>query len=99
MKPIVETERLILRELLAKDAEAMFAMDCDPDVHKFLGNNPIQKIEETIKTIEMVRQQYLDNGIGRWAMIEKSSGEFVGWTGLKFMKEPINNHINFYETG
>ena len=68
-------------------------------LHKFLGNNPIQKIEETIKTIEMVRQQYLDNGIGRWAMIEKSSGEFVGWTGLKFMKEPINNHINFYETG
>ena len=46
MKPIVETERLILRELLAKDAEAMFAMDCDPDVHKFLGNNPIQKLKK-----------------------------------------------------
>lgn len=99
MKPFVETERLILRELLPTDAEAMFAMDSDPEVHKFLGNKPEKNIEETKKVIEFVRQQYRERGIGRWAMIEKSSGEFAGWTGLKFNTEPINNHINFYETG
>lgn len=47
----------------------------------------------------MVRKQYIENGIGRWAMIEKSSGDFISWSLLKYMKEPINHHINFYEVG
>lgn len=95
----VETERLILRELEPTDAEAMFAMDSDPAVHEFLGNNPEKDIEKTKQVIEFVRQQYRERGIGRWAMIEKATGEFAGWTGLKFNTNPINNHINFYETG
>lgn len=99
MKIYAETDRLILRELLLTDDTEMFAMDSDPEVHKFLGNKPTKEIEETRKTIELVRQQYIDNGIGRWAIIEKSSGEFVGWTGLKLMKDTINNHSNFYDVG
>lgn len=99
MKIYAETERLILRELLPTDDKAMFEMDSNPEVHRFLGNKPTESIEETRATIQNVRRQYLERGIGRWAMIEKSSGEFVGWTGLKLNTETINNHINFYETG
>ena len=95
----LETERLILRELLPTDDEAMFELDSNPEVHKYLGNNPVRNIEECRTTIELVRKQYIENGIGRFAMIEKSSGNFTGWTGLKFIKVPINNHINFYEVG
>lgn len=95
----IETERLILRELLPSDDEAMFELDSNPEVHKYLGNKPVTTIEECRTTIELVRKQYIENGIGRFAMIEKSSGNFAGWTGLKFIKVPINNHINFYEVG
>lgn len=74
-------------------------MDSDPAVHRYLGNQPVKDIERIREVIAFVRQQYIDNGIGRWAMIEKSSGEFVGWTGLKLITEPINNHVNHYDLG
>jgi [ribosomal protein S5]-alanine N-acetyltransferase len=95
----IETERLILRDLLPSDAAKMFKLDSNPDVHKFLGNRPIQKIEQAEEVIKIVRQQYLDNGIGRWATIEKSSGDFIGWSGLKFVTITENHHTNFYDVG
>ncbi len=99
MKIVLETERLILRELLPTDDVGMFELDSDPEVHKYLGNKPVSDIQECRNTIEMVRKQYIENGIGRFAMIEKSSGNFAGWTGLKYITQPINNQLNFYEVG
>lgn len=99
MQLLIETERLILRELQLSDAQGMFELDSDPAVHKYLGNKPVNNIEECIKTIELVRKQYQENGVGRFAMLEKATGNFMGWTGIKFITEPINNHVNFYEVG
>jgi len=99
MKVFAETERLILRELLPQDAAGMFEMDGDPEVHLFLGNKPVQSIEQSKTDIEFIRNQYIENGIGRWAVMEKSTGNFMGWAGLKLIKEPINNHYNYYDLG
>jgi len=99
MKIFAETERLILREILPADEDGLFQLDSDPEVHKYLGNNPIKNIEQSRDAIKRIRQQYIDNGIGRWAIIEKSTNSFVGWTGLKLMKELTNNHIEHYDLG
>ena len=99
MKIFAETERLILRELIPADAEGMFEMDSDPDVHLYLGNRPVKSIRQSIAEIEFIRKQYAENGIGRWAVIEKATGNFVGWSGLKFIKEATNNHIDYYDLG
>jgi len=99
MNLILETDRLILRELKLSDAEAFFAMDSNPNVHRFLWQKPVEKIEETIHTIEFVHKQYHDNGIGRFAIVLKESNEFMGWAGLKFNTEAVNNKINFYDIG
>ena len=99
MNLILETDRLILRELKLSDAEAFFAMDSNPKVHQYLWNKPVQKIEETIEVIEFVRKQYVENGIGRFAMISKETNEFIGWAGLKFNTEGVNNKVNFYDIG
>jgi len=99
MKIFAETERLILRELLPQDAVGMFEMDGDPEVHLFLGNKPVQSIEQSKTDIEFIRNQYIENGIGRWAVIEKSTGNFTGWAGLKLIKETNNNHSNYYDLG
>lgn len=99
MTVILETDRLILRELRLSDAEAFFAMDANPNVHKYLWNKPTQKISETIEVIEFVRKQYVENGIGRFAMILKETDEFIGWAGLKYNTEAVNNRINFYDIG
>ena len=99
MKIYAETDRLILREILPSDAESFYELDSDPAVHTFLGNNPIKTLDEAHETITRIRQQYKDFGIGRWAAIEKSSGDFIGWTGLKYIDYEDNNHINFHDVG
>ncbi|MEI6408142.1 MAG: GNAT family N-acetyltransferase [Bacteroidota bacterium] len=99
MKIYAETARLILRELLPEDDQGMFDLDSDPEVHRFLGNNPVTDIEQVRAVIQFVRQQYIDNGIGRWAMIERETGDFIGWTGLKLVTEMRNNHINYIDVG
>ncbi len=99
MEIFAETERLILRELLPTDRNGLFAVDSDPDVNIYLGNNPVKTIEQTDDIIRFVRKQYVDNGIGRWAMIERSTNNFIGWSGLKLIKELTNNHIDYYDLG
>lgn len=98
-KVVVETDRLILREILPTDDAGMFELDSDPEVHRYVGGKPQTHIDESRKVIELVRQQYVDFGIGRWAMIEKASGEFMGWTGLKYCTEMRNGHVNYHDLG
>lgn len=99
MEIFAETERLILRALLPIDAEMLFELDSDIDVHQYLGRKPVKSIHQSISDIEFIRKQYIDNGIGRWAVIEKESGQFIGWGGLKFITETCNNQINYYDLG
>lgn len=95
----IETERLILRELLPSDREAMFLLDSDPEVHRYLGSEPVTDIGQTDEVIRFIRQQYADNGIGRWAVICKHTGTFIGWAGLKWVTEPMNGHVFYYDLG
>jgi ribosomal-protein-alanine N-acetyltransferase len=99
MQAYIETERLILRELLPIDAQGMFELDSDAEVHRFLGNQPVKTIEESGETISFIRQQYIDFNIGRWAVIDKVTSDFMGWAGLKFMTDSRNGHSNFYDVG
>ncbi|RDC64449.1 GNAT family N-acetyltransferase [Adhaeribacter pallidiroseus] len=96
---LIQTNRLILRELLLTDEEGIFALDSDPEVQIYLGNKPITRREQARQTIAMIQQQYVDNGIGRWAVLEKETNEFMGWAGLKLIKETINKHTNYYDLG
>jgi len=99
MTTFFETERLILREILPTDIEGMYELDSDPDVHRYLGNNPVSDKGQTSEIIDSIRQQYIDNGIGRWAIIDKETNDFVGWSGLKYITEEINGHHHFYDLG
>lgn len=94
-----ETERFVLREILPRDESGFWELDADPEVHRYLGNKPVTDRAQIRKVISFIRQQYVQNGIGRWAVVEKQTGEFVGWSGLKFVTEPLNGHQNFYDLG
>ncbi|WP_158839894.1 GNAT family N-acetyltransferase [Polaribacter sp. L3A8] len=102
MKFQLETERLLLRELRQSDLEAMFKLDSNPEVHKYLGNNSITTKAAAEKNIAFVIKQYQEHGIGRFAVIEKSSGDFIGWSGLKLnkgKKESLNGYQDFIDIG
>jgi RimJ/RimL family protein N-acetyltransferase len=99
MPLLLETDRLLIRELQPEDALGMFEMDSDPEVHKYVGRSPVTTLEESERVIGYVRDQYAEWGIGRWAVLDKKDESFLGWTGFKWMAEPINGHINFYDFG
>ncbi len=99
MDLIIETKRLLLREMLLSDAEALFEMDRNPNVHQYLWNKPLNDISEVYDYIVLVRNQYRENNIGRFVVILKETNELIGWAGLKYNTEIVNKKVNFYDIG
>ncbi|WP_353162237.1 GNAT family N-acetyltransferase [Myroides odoratus] len=99
MEVNIETERLLIRPLLSTDVEGMFDLDSNPEVHQYLGNHPVQSKEEIVEVLAFIQQQYVDNGIGRWAIIDRATQDFIGWTGFKYVTEETNGHLHYYDLG
>ena len=79
-KTILETERLLLREMGDKDFPALCRMLQDPAVmyayeHAFSD-------EEAWEWLRRQQERYARDGMGLWAAVEKSSGKMVGQCGL-----------------
>jgi len=98
MKIHIETDRLILRDIEETDVEGIFALDSDPEVHTFLGTQPIKTLDQAREIIQYIRKQYEENGIGRWAIVDKQSNDFVGWTGLKY-EQLVRKEFDYYDIG
>jgi ribosomal-protein-alanine N-acetyltransferase len=96
---VIETDRLYFREIVEGDDYSILELDSDPAVHQFLGNHPIKNIIEARDLIQFIRQQYIDNGIGRLAIIEKETNNFVGWGGFKLITNLVNGHQNYHDLG
>ncbi len=94
-----ESERLLYRSIEITDAEALFELDSNPNVHQYLGNQPLTSIDQVLGYINSLQNQYITNGIGRFAAVLKETNEVIGWAGIKFITEPENNHVNFYDLG
>lgn len=93
-----ETDRFVLRDIEESDRDGIFALDSDPEVHRYLGTQPITTLEQARDIIQYIRKQYVENGIGRWAIIDKESNDFVGWTGLKYEKQ-VRAEFDYYDIG
>lgn len=98
MKIYTQSKRFLLREIVEADAADMFELDSDPEVHKYLGNKPVKNIAEVEQMIQFIRAQYEENGIGRWAIIDKLTNEFIGWSGLKLEKQ-LRKEFHYYDIG
>jgi ribosomal-protein-alanine N-acetyltransferase len=82
MSFLLETNRLLLREIVATDAPEMFALNADPEVLKHTGDIPFENLDEA-KTFLENYSDYRKNGFGRWAVVHKTNLEILGWCGLK----------------
>jgi RimJ/RimL family protein N-acetyltransferase len=81
MHVFLETERLVLRRFTDADADALVALDADPEVTRFVpGEGPTSRAEvehEVLPAFLGYYQRY--EGFGFWAAIEKATGDFLGW--------------------
>ena len=102
MSVYIETKQLILRRIEDSDVEGIFELDSNPLVHKYLGEKPITTKNQAEKIVQFIQKQYKELGVGRFVAIEKSSGNFIGWSGLKLntgIREELNGKQNFYDIG
>lgn len=84
----IETERLILRPHTIEDIEPSYQMNLDEQVSEFTGDGGVVSFEEMERRIkEDVLGDYAKHGFGRFAVVEKSSGEFIGFAGLKYLED------------
>lgn len=96
MKTILQTPRLILHELNTNDAQSFYELNLNPNVVRYTGDLPFESVsaaEEFLKNYH----PYQEDGYGRWAVISKESGEFLGWCGLKFDGKETDIGFRFFE--
>lgn len=80
---IIETERLILREFAEEDAASFFALNNDPVVMQYTGDNPFLSVEETAAFIRNYNTHNRQDGFGRLSILLKETHTCIGWCGLK----------------
>jgi RimJ/RimL family protein N-acetyltransferase len=79
MKPI-ETQRLVLRRWRSSDREAFYKMNSDPVVMEFMPK--ILARDESDGMMARMEEHFEKHHFGLFAVEEKESGVFIGFTGL-----------------
>ena len=80
MKVILETRRLLLRELRQEDFDDACLLLQDPEV-MYAYEGPFSR-EEVQAWLDKQLRRYREDGFGLWALVEKSSGTLIGQCGL-----------------
>jgi len=91
---MLETARLFLRPFNENDIDSVFAMRRDADVMRFI-REPQTSPAEAESWINLISSRWENEKIGFCAVIEKSSGKFVGWCGLWRLKETDEIEVGY----
>lgn len=76
--PRLETERLILRKVAQRDADAMFAYASNDEVTRYVTWKTHQSREESSGYIATAEQRYEAGEIAPWAIEFKENGNMIG---------------------
>ncbi len=79
-RTVLETERLVLRELVAGDLDFVATMLADPQVMRFFPKRLSR--DESASWIRRQQDRYASHGHGFWLTLDRASGEPVGQAGV-----------------
>lgn len=81
----LETSRLILRRITEADLDNLVELDSDPEVMRFINGGVATSPEAIAQKFlpEILSYYDLYENLGFWAIIEKSSQDFIGWAILR----------------
>ncbi|AFY81499.1 GNAT family N-acetyltransferase [Oscillatoria acuminata] len=77
---VLETKRLILREMTPHDVDDLLEILSDPETMQFYPQRFDHKMTQA--WIERNIQRYAQDGFGLWALIFKENGKLIGDCGL-----------------
>lgn len=87
MAVIVETDRLVLREIVPADLRVLHRIFSDPDSMRYYPG--VKSFDETAAWFEKLAfRSYAENGFGLWGLVEKASGALVGDCGITMQPTP-----------
>ena len=78
--PELSTERLLMRRWRASDRAPFAALNADPEVMRYFPA-PLTR-RESVALAERIDDELGRRGWGLWALEERATGRFVGFTGL-----------------
>jgi ribosomal-protein-alanine N-acetyltransferase len=90
----LETERTIMRQLTKEDAKDFYELNLDTEVLKYTGDKPFENLQASIDFLTSY-DQYEKFGVGRLAVIDKETSNFMGWCGLKYSQTNNEYDIGF----
>ncbi len=79
---MIDTDRLVLRDLEPADTDAIAAIFADEEVMRFIGAGGVLDRDVVVRTIDRERRGYAERGWGQWATVERATGRCVGVCGL-----------------
>lgn len=86
--PVLETKRLVLRRHRIEDFSDSAAMWADPNVTRYIRENPFTPEETWTRLLRFIGHWAL-LGFGYWAIEEKHSGRFLGEIGFADYKRDV----------
>ena len=90
--PVLETQRLTLREFRLEDFEAFAEMWADPEVVAHISGVVRTRSESWFRLMSHAGAWPI-NGFGYWVVVEKASGKFAGHVGFGEMMREIEPSI------
>ena len=93
---LLATARLALREFRAADVEALFRLNSDPRVMRYIGDGSTQSRAATENAVMRSMKYYANYpGLGVWPAEEKESGAFIGWFCLKYVPQTVEIEVGY----
>jgi RimJ/RimL family protein N-acetyltransferase len=85
------TDRLVLRPHEESDAEFMVSLNTDPEVTRYLYSTvapasppePLLDLASARRLTHELRRQFRERRMGRFIVLQRVTGERLGWCGLK----------------
>lgn len=78
---VLQTQRMILRELSGADVLPLAQILSDPEVMRYSVRGVLSE-SATAEFVDWSCQSYALHGFGPWAVVEKGSGELMGFCAL-----------------
>jgi RimJ/RimL family protein N-acetyltransferase len=92
MKPVLETERLILRPQVESDTVELIAMGMDPQVMQFIAGGAMTLRESEALTLETLE---MDGPLGRWMVTDRETGVLLGWAVLTHLEDSDDIEVGY----
>lgn len=97
MFPILETERLLLREIIEKDADAIYQCFSNEEVMKYYGQTVFTELKQAQTMIEFFASHYKERKSVRWGIELKEAPGLIGTIGLNNLLEKYKRAEIGYE--